>query len=280
MAVEPVENHSEETGLYRLVKRVSIRLGWNRSSLFWLSLFMATIFLILWVWWPLAVEYLASYDPRYPFWVQFDWLLLGIFLAMTFLIMARADIQADAWVVFVGFCGGLVIESWGTQTNLWTYYTLERPPLWILPAWPVASLSIDRLYRVMRRLSSRVPERAFIWVYWPLFGGFFGLMLFFVWHTRSLSLTILALLSSALIILAPAERRSLVLTFLAGSALGYFLELWGTTRGCWTYYTLETPPFFAILAHGFAAVAFLRANQLLRKYLAGFMHLSVSKEVR
>jgi hypothetical protein len=58
-----------------------------------------------------------------------------------------------------------------------------------------------------------------------------------------------------------------VLVFIAGTALGYFLELWGTTRECWTYYTGQTPPLFAVLAHGMAAVAFWRAG-LLTKYLA------------
>ena len=47
--------------------------------------------------------------------------------------------------------------------------------------------------------------------------------------------------------------------------LGYFLELWGTTRACWTYYTLETPPLFAVLAHGLAAVAFWRARLIFEE---------------
>ena len=59
-----------------------------------------------------------------------------------------------------------------------------------------------------------------------------------------------------LLILSLRGQRGAVLTFAAGSGLGYFLELWGTTRQCWNYYTFETPPFFAILAHGMAAVAF------------------------
>lgn len=54
----------------------------------------------------------------------------------------------------------------------------------------------------------------------------------------------------------------MVLTFIAGISLGYFLELWGTTRLCWTYYTLDTPPLFAVLAHGMAAVAFWRVKEL------------------
>ena len=58
-----------------------------------------------------------------------------------------------------------------------------------------------------------------------------------------------------------------LLTFAAGAGLGYFLELWGTTRQCWTYYTLQTPPLFAVLAHGMAAVAFWRAGLVLESLL-------------
>jgi len=46
-----------------------------------------------------------------------DWLLIGIFIVMSLLIMAGADLRADALIVLVGTFGGLAIESWGTQTN-------------------------------------------------------------------------------------------------------------------------------------------------------------------
>ena len=91
---------------------------------------------------------LAYVDWNGPWWLYFDWLLVGIFLVMSLLIMAGADLKADGWIVFVGFLGGLVIEGWGTQTEIWWYYTAERPPMWIIPAWPIASLSIDRIVRV------------------------------------------------------------------------------------------------------------------------------------
>jgi ABC-type amino acid transport system permease subunit len=67
-----------------------------------------------------------------------------------------------------------------------------------------------------------------------------------------------------LLTLTPTDHRYSVLTFLAGAGLGYFLELWGTTRQCWTYYTFQTPPFFAVLAHGMAAVAFWRAGLMVK----------------
>ena len=91
-----------------------------------------------------------------------------------------------------------------------------------------------------------------------------GYLLTFVWPTWGLSLTIMALALCAFLILTPTDHRMAVLTFVAGSGLGYFLELWGTARACWTYYTLQTPPLFAVLAHGMAAVAFWRVARLAR----------------
>ena len=247
--------------------RIAAALRWTRSSYYLMSGFILTLFLLGYVWWPLAEEYLSYIDWAGQWWRYLDWLLIGNFLVMSLLIMAGADLRSDIKIVFVGFVGGLVIEGWGTQTSIWTYFTDERPPLWIIPAWPIASLSIDRLVRLMdlslhdnqRPAGARITRR----LYWLVFGGFFALMLHFVAPTLDKSLTILALCLVAFLILTPTDHRLALLTFLAGAGLGYFLELWGTTRQCWTYYTLQTPPLFAVLAHGMAAVAFWRATRSL-----------------
>jgi hypothetical protein len=249
-------------------RRLVSAFGWTRASYFMISAFLATLVLIVVVWWPLVEDVLASFSPKVPWWAQFDWLLLGNFLVMSLLIMAGANLRADVSIVFVGLVGGLVIESWGTQTELWTYYTLERPPLWIIPAWPIASLSIDRLVRVLDLLFEEERSRLFRWAYWLIFPAFYGLMLWFVWPTVDKSLTIMALLLCAALTATPTDHRRAVLTFVAGSGLGYFLERWGTTRACWTYYTLQTPPFFAVLAHGMAAVSFWRAELVLKKVVS------------
>jgi len=243
-------------------KTISQILGWNRTSYVMMSTFVLLLFIIGYVWWPLVEEYLSTYNPELPFWMQFDWLLFSIFLVMSLLLMAKADIKKDLPIILVGLAGGLVIESWGTQTELWFYYTNERPPLWIIPAWPIASLSIDRLFRLLHTLSVKIPELIIKIGYWLTFIGFFIYMFYFVWPTFDKSLTIMALFLCAFLILTPVNHRSMLITFLAGSGLGYFLELWGTTRYCWTYYTFQTPPFFAVLAHGMAAVAFWRVVQL------------------
>jgi hypothetical protein len=242
-------------------------LRWNRTSYLLLSSFLAIVALIIAVWWPLAEAYIGSFQPEYPLWAQIDWLLIGIFLAMTLLIMSGADLRTDAWIVMVAAVGGLTIEAWGTQTKLWTYYTLERPPLWIVPAWPIATLAIDRIVRILRRLIRRVPEAWITRLFWTVFAVFYGLMVFFIRGTLDKPLTLAALLLCALIMIGPGDKRTALLLFAAGTGLGYFLEYWGTTRECWTYYTRETPPLFAVLAHGMAATAFWRGGVVLRAFL-------------
>jgi uncharacterized membrane protein YoaT (DUF817 family) len=207
-------------------------------------------------------------------WWRFDGLLLGIFTFMILLIMAGADLRRDGIIVTVGVLGGLAIEAWGTQTSLWRYQSQERPPLWIIPAWPIAALAIDRLVRLLDRqlagwrAGATKPSPPFAAGYWFVLTAFYGVMLSFVWPTRSQSLTVAVLILCAIAIVAPTDRRLALLTFTAGSALGLFLELWGTTRACWIYYTGQTPPLFAVLAHGMAALVFWQATVLLRTLAA------------
>jgi hypothetical protein len=249
--------------------RAAFKHFWTRDSSILLGGFLLTIFLIVYIWWPLAEEYLKYVDWDGEWWRYMDWLLLGIFGFMSVTIIARANLKTDLLIVFVGICGGLAIESWGTQTNLWHYYTNERPPLWIIPAWPIASLSIDRITRLMDFFTTKATkdhkgEKLFKTLYWITFTLFLSLMLIFVAPTFDKSYTWLAITLCILLILTPTDHRFALLTFIAGSGLGYYLELWGTTRECWTYYTYQTPPLFAVFAHGMAAVAFWRAGLMLK----------------
>jgi cell division protein FtsW (lipid II flippase) len=82
--------------------------------------------LVVIVWWPLVEDYSHYINPDYPIWIQIDWLLIGIFFVMSILVTIGADIRRDAMLVLVSFIGGFVIESWGTHTGLWAYYTGEN----------------------------------------------------------------------------------------------------------------------------------------------------------
>ena len=54
----------------------------NREGYVLLSGFMLVILLIMYVWWPLVVDYFSYFNPNYPVWRQLDRLLIGIFLFM------------------------------------------------------------------------------------------------------------------------------------------------------------------------------------------------------
>lgn len=266
-------------------------IRWNRSAAVLLSGFFLVILLIIYVWWPLAEELLSYIDWSGPWWLYMDWLLIGLFLFMSLTIVARADLRRDGLILFVATIGGLVIEAWGTQTNLWFYYTNERPPLWIVPAWPIATLSIDRITRLLGFLTTKVTKehkggskgsaesaaRGWRVAYWLVFAAFLLILTAFVMPTFDKAATILAFILCVGLIATPPDHRLSLLVFAAGAGLGYFLELWGTTRECWTYYTYQTPPLFAVLAHGMAAVAFWRTGLLLQAVSRRMVSLRVPR---
>lgn len=200
-----------------------------------------------------------------------DVLLTGIWFWLALLVCWGVRARHDLLLVLTGLGGGAVIETWGTQTGLWHYFTEERPPLWILPAWPVAALAIDRQARwlddLMAGVGAKASARHSLWVYWLLCGGFCLWMGWFMRPVWNHSATVAVLLIMVVVVASVRDARADVTLFLAGSLLGVFLEYWGTSRGCWTYYSGEVPPPVAIPAHGFAALAFSRVHRLLlRKF--------------
>jgi hypothetical protein len=199
-----------------------------------------------------------------------DWLLVGIWAVMAALLSWRVDPGRDLPLLLVGLLGGAVIEWWGTESVLWVYYTKERPPLWILPAWPISALAIVRIHTLLRRALPAL-ERAWP-AYWLVIPGFVALMTRFLWVRIQVPASQVVVGLMILVAVVAARPRRDLLLFLSGAALGIFLEYWGTTRFCWTYHTREKPPFEAALAHGFATVAFARGVQGLswvRRLLRG-----------
>src|SRR3989304_5587137 len=138
--------------LFMSLFRHALTKLWTRDISILLGGFFVTIFLIVYIWWPLAEEVLSYVDWNGRWWLYMDWLLLGVFLFMSITIVARANLTTDLLIVFVGIWGGLAIKSGGPQTNLWHYSPADPPPLWIIPAWPIASLSIDRISRFLNSL--------------------------------------------------------------------------------------------------------------------------------
>jgi hypothetical protein len=196
-------------------------------------------------------------------WMWRDPLLWGVWIFMTALLTWDIRPRRDGMLVAAGFFGGLVIEWWGTTTTLWTYFTAERPPIWILIAWPVAAVAIDRMARVLTLARSVLVKP--LPLYLALLGGFIVWMAVYMWPFIGIpSCWAIVAIMIGTLIWRPQPTKDLCI-FLAGSLLGIFLEYWGTSRHCWTYYSLQTPPPVAVFAHGFASVAFNRAVQLMER---------------
>jgi hypothetical protein len=247
-------------------------LRWTKTSSAVLGGFLIVLFLIGYVWWPLLDEYLSYFNPEISVWRQIDWLLIGNFLVMSILITLNADIRKDFPYLLIALVGGYIIEAWGTQSGLWMYYTFEKPPLWIIPAWPIAALSVKRAYSLVAAFIPQIHEEWVRWIYWSVFGIFFILLIDFVMPTLGHPLTLFALFMCVLVILMGKDQRAKLLFFIIGSILGYFLERWGTTRQCWAYYTGGTPPFFTVLAHGMASVAIFQVYEIYNMLLCGLIN--------
>ena len=100
--------------------------------------------------------------------------------------------------------------------------------------------------------------------YWVSCLLFAGLFYSFSKHTWDLWFTKLFCLIVLVVLVFPRiNHRRNFLILIAGSALGYFLEYWGTSTRTWIYYNHEMPPLVAIFAHGISSVGFSRTALLL-----------------
>ncbi len=113
-----------------------------------------------------TVRGLQSHPAR-VLWLLGEVVLFGGILILTMrVIPTKITPQKDATMFLIACIGGFLIESWGTQTGLWTYYTKETPPLWIIPAWPLGTLIIDRMsVQAKEKYGRFVGDRA-IYGYW------------------------------------------------------------------------------------------------------------------
>lgn len=209
---------------------------------------------------------LVSFDA------PFDPLLAGLWAVMAILATQCRSVQRDVVVVGVALVGGFAIEAWGTQTGLWSYYSDERPPLWIIPAWPAAALATERLGRPLARWVGRARVSVQRAAYRTVAGAFVLAMAVFIGPTFVSPVSWGVIVVMALLAMSAGGSQTKLARFFAGAAFGYGLEYWGTTRGCWTYYTGEEPPVLAAFAHGFASVAFAEGaywlNVVLRRVAA------------
>lgn len=225
-------------------------LGFDRNSLIALGAMLAVYGVVFGSWRGLIFEQELG-DP-------FLW---GVWFVMTLLFCWRVQPRTDITLAVVGALGGLVIEWWGTTSEVWTYFTRERPPLFIVPAWLVAAVVVNRVATVFETVMPR--GRGYEIAYWPVLYGFVIWMTTFVRPFAGVPSTWVFCAAMVLAPLVARRPREDLVLFATGTVAGAFFETWGTSRACWTYYTGEVPPAVAVVAHGFGAVAFAHAARLL-----------------
>jgi hypothetical protein len=192
---------------------------------------------------------------------EVDIVLLATWLVMLAMCAWRVEAKRDLALAAAAFGGGALIETWGTRSGLWTYFTHEAPPLFILPAWPIAAVATERVSRVSGRLLAKLPARITRRIELGALAAFCILLAAWTRVAWSSGWTWIAFGCIAAVCATSKAGKGDLARFVGGSLLGYALEYWGTTRECWTYYDAKTPPFPAVLAHGFATVAFARVAE-------------------
>lgn len=202
-------------------------------------------------------------------WEDFDALLVFSWVLMVGLGAWRVRPRRDLVLASVAFAGGAIIETWGTRSGLWTYFTHEEPPLFILPAWPFAAVATERVSYLVSKGAARVPPKI---VRSLEIGAMFVFCILLVRWTMTAwfsKWTWIAYAFVVLVCVTSRANRGDLARFVAGSILGYLLEYWGTTRECWVYYDGLTPPLAAVLSHGFATVAFGRLASWVQLAIEG-----------
>jgi uncharacterized membrane protein YoaT (DUF817 family) len=187
-----------------------------------------------------------------------DALLVACWVMMALLMAHRVDPKRDVKLALVALAGGALIESWGTRAGLWTYFSHEKPPLFILPAWPAAALATERIAQRTDLVLRNLPIRRWPAIWSVVMLGFVVILGVWTAPGRAHPLSWMAAGFVVLTLVTNGDRRVDLARFVAGSLLGYLLERWGTTSMCWTYWDGGTPPIGAVLSHGFATVAFAR----------------------
>ena len=209
-------------------------------------------------------------------WAETDWLLVACWIGMLVLAMANVSLRRDVPLALAAFAGGAFIETWGTHAGLWAYFTGEKPPLFILPAWPAAALATARVADVVSPWVSRTVRGTAPFVVAAV--AYVVLLATWVAPHGVHVLTIAAGAAILVVIATSTDGPRDLARFAAGCVTGLPLEIWGTTRECWTYAGGGTPPLVAVLSHGFATVAFDRAALLVSHVATSRGRLAISRD--
>ncbi|MBI3296792.1 MAG: hypothetical protein HYZ75_01415 [Elusimicrobia bacterium] len=163
-------------------------------------------------------------------------LFAGIMLYTLRVIPDRADFKRDGLRVALALAAGWAAEAWGTRLGLWSYYTRETPPLWIVPAWGLGTLVVERTGARWSGAAARIPAGRRRLLYGAAAALILGVVAAFSWPTLAEPATVamLAAVAAALLVGVDTARDLPVLA--AGFLCVLFADTWGTTNNCWRYW--------------------------------------------
>lgn len=161
-------------------------------------------------------------------------LLAALLAFVTWVVARRPRPREDLAIVLFATALGWAAETWGTRTGLWSYYTGERPPLWIVPAWSLGAVVVARVADAIGRVSA--PPAWLLRAHVVIAVATLGVFVAFVrptWTSPWTALAFGALLAT--FALRPRPERD-VPFLLAGLACVFFADFWGTGSACYRYH--------------------------------------------
>ncbi|MDE2038572.1 MAG: hypothetical protein KGO96_03535 [Elusimicrobia bacterium] len=176
-------------------------------------------------------------------------LLLAAILSATLFALAWSPRPLpDAIAMLLAAAAGWAAEAWGTRLGFWSYYTRERPPLWIIPAWMLGTLLVERAARALAR-HGRPPALLDSFLR-PL--CLLAVLVFCAPRLRD-AVSWAGPAAAAVCLWLGAGRGEENWRLPAAMFLVFFADAWGAASQCWTYYLGRQPPALA------AGIAFAMA---------------------
>lgn len=162
-------------------------------------------------------------------------LFAAILLHTLRVVPEGAEPRKDLLRALFGFGAGWLAEAWGTRLGLWRYYTGEAPPLWIVPAWPLGVLVVQRTAARWQENLSGGPD-ALRPAYAAASVAAFAVIAAFAWPTAGNPATLAVFAACAAALVWRAEPARDLAVLLAGFVCVAFADTWGTTNNCWKYW--------------------------------------------
>lgn len=164
---------------------------------------------------------------------------IGILILTLRVIPMKVDPKRDAVKFVIALIGGYVIELWGTRNGLWVYYTGEVPPLWIVPAWPLGTLIVERMaIRAKERYGTRLGNGAVIG-YWTLAVLSPLVVTWFAWGSMNDPLTVIIIAAFLISLFVKPNPKEDFWILIGGKFYVFFVAFWGATNNCWRYHVQD-----------------------------------------